>query len=78
MSSRTKMTFKAGELAAALQKHDHVVSTLRADVHHKVQQQIVHDLLIELRTLSPKVTYAALMEAMAPMPFKRIQKEIAA
>eukprot|EP00971_Amphidinium_carterae_P029155 573734-Amphidinium_carterae.1 len=73
-AARVKMTFKAGELSSVLQKHDRVVTSLRADVHHNVQQQVAHDLLLELRHLSPRVTFAALQEAMVPLRVSEAQK----
>eukprot|EP00971_Amphidinium_carterae_P329835 6462548-Amphidinium_carterae.1 len=77
-SARAKLAFQPGQLTAILKKHMTVIQALRADTHVDIQQQLIGELLLDMRRASSRVTAGALVEAMKELSCKPEAKTLAA
>eukprot|EP00971_Amphidinium_carterae_P062418 1235374-Amphidinium_carterae.1 len=64
LGPRAKLTFLPGQLASILKNHITELMALRAGHHPDVQQELVGELILEMRRASPRITAPALMDAM--------------
>eukprot|EP00971_Amphidinium_carterae_P028895 568382-Amphidinium_carterae.1 len=77
LEPRAKLTFLPGQLASILKKHMSVLMALRADHHADVQQELVGELILEMRRASARITAPALMEAMNALTCRSDAKKLA-
>eukprot|EP00971_Amphidinium_carterae_P296993 5900144-Amphidinium_carterae.1 len=77
-SARAKLTFQPGQLTEILQRHVTALKGLRTDVHEHVQQQQCHEVILQIRACSPRLTPQALHDGFQAVSAPLAQKLTAA